>query len=250
MQLKLMIMLAAAVLGVFGPEPGQFKAVEHAALKKIFEPAGSLAAGTSLNWSGYVASGQDLGAVTGTWKIPAVRGNKNFKTDAAWVGIGGVSHADLIQAGTEAVTGVPGKVGYLAWIELLPDYAQPVPLAVHKGDSVTVNIRHGAGAAWQIVLRNNSTGQEFSKQVSYQSSLSSAEWIEEMPSGADANLLPLDNFGAVNFSGCYVWKNGVKLSAGAAGSRPVVLVSQQHKILAEPLGLKSRGTAFAVKRLR
>ena len=204
---------------------------------------------TSLNWAGYAAASGKFTAVTGSWIIPKVRSSSNLKTDAAWVGIGGVSSQDLIQAGTTEVTVFPGKTGYLAWYEMLPDFSQPVALAVQAGDSITAAINQKSGNRWQIILKNNSSGKIFQKNVVYTSTFSSAEWIEEMPSNSDSQLIPLDNFGVIQFSGGSAVRNKVKVNIAKSGARAISLANSQGKILAAPSVLQNSGSAFYVKRL-
>jgi|SRR5579872_5752278 len=213
-----------------------------------FKPADSKQ--SSLNWAGYVSNKGNFNSITGTWIIPKISASgRNYKMDAAWVGIGGVNSSDLIQAGTEAVSGVPGKVGYLAWYELLPDFAQPVSLAVQAGDSVTVSINRISGLQWQVILKNNTSGSQYSKNLSYNSSLSSAEWIEEMPSDSQSQLIPLDNFKMVRFSSGFVRSGRTTLSIAKSGALPVTLESSKGKILAVPSVLQDNGSAFEVKRM-
>src|SRR5206468_4717057 len=96
------------------------------------------------------------------------------------VGIGGATSTDLIQAGTQA-TVQGGQVEYSAWWETLPQAAQTVPLDIAAGDSVSISITRQTDGAWQILIRDSTSGQSFQKKLTYDSSLSSAEWIEESP---------------------------------------------------------------------
>src|SRR5262245_51078343 len=108
----------------------------------------------SHNWSGYAATGSNITAVTGTWTVPQSQGNGSFASGATWVGIGGVTSRDLIQAGTEDTTNGTGRVRYDAWIEMLPQSSHPVPLAVSPGDSVTVSISQQGTNSWLIAFKN------------------------------------------------------------------------------------------------
>src|SRR6266508_2474298 len=87
---------------------------------------------TSSNWSGYIASGGTYTSVTGTWIVPTVSATSGG-ADATWVGIGGVTGTDLIQAGTQATVTGSGAVSYSAWTEILPDYSRTAPLDVSAG---------------------------------------------------------------------------------------------------------------------
>ena len=81
----------------------------------------------------------------------------NTAADATWVGIGGVSSTDLIQAGTQAVV-ENGTVTYEAWYELLPQFQQVVPLTVHGGDTVSVSLSQTSTNDWQISFTDSTTG--------------------------------------------------------------------------------------------
>src|SRR5579862_3178597 len=58
----------------------------------------------SSNWAGYAAQGGTFTGVTGTWTVPAPTADATttyatrIAADATWVGIGGVSTRNLIQA--------------------------------------------------------------------------------------------------------------------------------------------------------
>ncbi len=54
---------------------------------------------TSHNWSGYAAKSGTYTGVTGTWTVPVPGINRTPGVGATWVGIGGVTSHDLIQAG-------------------------------------------------------------------------------------------------------------------------------------------------------
>ena len=136
---------------------------------------------TSHNWSGYAATSGTYTGVTGTWIVPPAGINSAAGVGATWVGIGGVTGQDLIQAGTQDVSAGGGQAEFQTWIEMLPQASQQVPVAVVPGDSVTVSIdEQGAGTGiWQISINNNTSGQTYQTTVNYTSSESSAEWIQE-----------------------------------------------------------------------
>jgi hypothetical protein len=64
-------------------------------------PAIPVGQNTSHNWSGYAATSGTYTGVTGTWTVPVPGINGTPGVGATWVGIGGVSGHDLIQAGTQ-----------------------------------------------------------------------------------------------------------------------------------------------------
>lgn len=206
---------------------------------------------TSLNWSGYVANQGTFTSVSGTWNVPSVGSASNVTAaDATWVGIGGVSGHDLIQAGTQALvnTSSEGGVVYQAWYELLPSDMQTISLPVHAGDSVSVTLTQTSSGVWQIAFINHTTGGTYSTTVNYNSSLSSAEWIEEMPT-ANIGFIPLDNFGSIAFTGGSAVENGNAVTIAGAGAQPITMVSQQSgQTLSSPSALGSDGASFTVTR--
>jgi hypothetical protein len=204
---------------------------------------------SSHNWSGYAATGGSFTQVAGTWTIPQFNPDNRGGIDAAWVGIGGVRSRDLIQAGTQQTVSGAGHTQYEAWIEMLPRPSRPVPLQVHGSDSVTVNISEQSPNTWLIQFTNNTTGQTYSTTQQYASSHSSAEWVEEAPSGGrGGGVLPLDDFGSVQFSNGSTTRDGQSLSIQAAAARAITMIGNGNRQLAVPSGLGADGASFTVSR--
>jgi hypothetical protein len=205
---------------------------------------------TSHNWSGYAATSGNFTSVTGTWNVPQFSPDGSFGIDAAWVGIGGVRTRDLIQAGTQQTVSGTGSTRYEAWVETLPRASRPVPLRVHAGDSITVSITEQSPDQWLIDFRNNTTGETYQQPQQYTSSHSSAEWVEEAPSGSGGRggVLPLSNFGTIQFSGGSTVKDGQSLSIAAVGARAITMISNNDQALAVPSELGSDGASFSVAR--
>jgi len=203
--------------------------------------------GQSHNWSGYSASGGSFTAVSATWMVPQPTGAA-FGADATWVGIGGVRSRDLIQAGTEQTVSPNGRVSYQAWIEKLPQVSHPVQLRISPGDSVTVSIGEQQEGSWLVSIKNNNTGQSFQTTEQYQSSHSSAEWVEEAPSGR-RGVLTLSNFGTVKFSNASAMKDGKTVSVADAGGRAITMIDRNDQPIAQPSQLGSDGASFSVTRV-
>jgi hypothetical protein len=221
----------------------------------------------SRNWSGYAATGGTFTSVTGTWTVPQSngatapsgsgsagigspstgtrRGSGGFASSATWVGIGGVRSRDLIQAGTEDTTNSSGRVRYDAWIELLPQNSHPIQLAVSPGNSITVTITEQGTGQWKIAFANNTTGKSYETTVQYTSSHSSAEWVQEAPS-ARRTVVPLDNFGTVQFSGGSAVKDGTSVTIAESGARAVTLVDPRGSTVAKPSALTADGKGFSI----
>jgi hypothetical protein len=200
---------------------------------------------TSSNWSGYVANGGTYTSVTGTWIVPSV-GATTSGADATWVGIGGVTGTDLIQAGTQAAVN-GGRVTYEAWTETLPDSSRTVSLAVAAGDSVTVTISEQSSGQWRILMVNNTTKATYQRTVTYSSSRSSAEWIQEAPSSG-RSIIPLDDFGSVRFTAGSAVRDGKTLSLTGLGATPVAMINRSGQAIAQPSTLGDDGSSFAVTR--
>lgn len=204
---------------------------------------------TSTNWSGYAATGGTFTSVNGTWTVPQFNAfDASFGVDAAWVGIGGVGSSDLIQAGTQETIAGSGHTEYQAWVETLPQASRPVPLGVHPGDSVSVSIDETGSDTWLIHFINNTTTQAYDETVRYASSYSSAEWVEEAPSASRGGVLPLANFGTIDFSNAAAVKNGQTVSIAQASATPITMINNNKQPLAVPSALGTDGSSFTVAR--
>jgi hypothetical protein len=201
--------------------------------------------GVSRNWSGYAATSGNFTAVTGTWTVPQSQSSGRTSAGATWVGIGGVQSQDLIQAGTEETTNGSGTVQYDAWVETLPQAPRQLPFAVSPGDSVTVSISQKSAGQWMINFVNHTTGETYQTPVQYTSSLSSAEWVEEAPS-AGRRVLPIDNFGSVQFSGGTAVDNGQTVTIAQSGAQPITLAGSRGSAIATPSVLTADGQGFTV----
>ena len=210
-------------------------------------PVAPVGPGQSRNWAGYAATGGTFTAVSATWTVPNVAPGTTPAADATWVGIGGVDTTDLIQAGTEA-TVQGGRVSYAAWLETLPQAQQTLPLDIAAGDQMNVAITQQPDGSWQMVMKNTTTGQTYQTKVTYASSRSSAEWIEESPAAGRRLLLPLDSFGSVTFTGAGAVKDGQQRTIAQAGGKPITMYSPTGQPLAQPSALGADGASFTVTR--
>jgi hypothetical protein len=200
----------------------------------------------SRNWSGYAATDGTFTSVSGTWSVPNVSAGTTGM-DATWVGIGGVNSNDLIQAGTQALV-QSGQVVYAAWWETLPQTVQPVPLTINAGDQISVSIAQQKRGTWQISINDATNGQSWSKSVTYRSSLSSAEWIEEAGATGRFTILPLDSFGSVTFTSGTTIENGQTRTIAQAGAQPIAMSNEAGQALAQASKLDASGTGFSVTR--
>jgi hypothetical protein len=242
---KSVIPLAAAILIL----PSLF--VPFLTVNAAIAPNSPAGAGSSLNWSGYETTGGTYTSVGANWIVPnstapAGATVNELSADATWVGIGGVSSRDLIQAGTQTVF-QNGSPSYQAWYETLPADSEQVPLTIHPGDAMTVSLVEQSNGIWIISFSDATTGQSYNTTVSYQSSLSSAEWIEEMPSTAHG-FVALDNFGTAAFTNGFTIENGAQLTLANADAQPLTMITSADQALATPSSLGADGASFSVTR--
>ena len=201
----------------------------------------------SKNWSGYIATGSGYTAVGATWVVPTVSTTIDPSADATWVGIGGVLNSDLIQSGTQAIV-QNGQVTYQAWVELLPQALQPITLNVKPGDSVTVALNQTTLNQWHLSFKNNTTGADYEKDISYTSSMTSAEWVEEKPSLDNGGSIALDMFTPVKFTNAYAVRNGANKTISQNNAVSIGLYNNQDVAVATPSALGTDGASFTVTR--
>ncbi len=204
----------------------------------------------SINWSGYASINGPFESVEGAWQITNVKHSAQAAANATWIGIGGILGNDLIQSGTETDTSPDGGVSYQAWIEMLPNPPFQIPVAVSSGNSVNVKIQKIGRDFWNINFKNLSTGQSYSANEIYRSSLSSAEWIEEAPSSAFGGVIPIDKFGSVHFRNAYALHLRRRETLAQTGAMPINLIDSLGRILAQTSKISKRGSGFAVKRTK
>lgn len=201
----------------------------------------------SRNWAGYTTTNGKFTGVSGTWTIPTITSTNSPGADATWVGVGGVHTEDLIQAGTQATVEASGEVTYNTFYEVLPDPSQPLSLTVKPRDSVTVTLVKGNNNVWEVTLKNNTTGESTSLSLPYNSSLSSAEWIEEAPTGLRREI-PLDNFGSVSITNATAIQNGKNVSLAQTGAKAISMAGQGDVTLAQASVITNDGGSFTVMR--
>ena len=184
--------------------------------------------------------------VSSSWIATSPTGNgSSTSADATWIGIGGVSSDDLIQTGTDNTVSASGNVTASAFYELLPNAAENIPsLIISEGDHMSASINELTTGIWDIDLRDITTGQSFTTTVSYTSSNSSAEWIEEDPSYAEGRLVPFDNFGTAYFTNGLTSINSTSENIALSGGAGIKMVNSSGQTVALPSSLS--GGNFSV----
>lgn len=206
---------------------------------------------TSSNWSGYFSSTSTYKytAVSGDWTEDTPTGNGSSNSyDATWIGVGGITTNDLIQVGINNTVSSTGQISTQAFYEMLPSPSVTVSgFKVSPGDSITASITETSTDMWSITLNDLTQNETFNKVVSYTSSLSSAEWIEEDPSSIKGGLLPLDNFGTVKFGKAFTIVNGTSSNLLQINANSVTMVNSSGKPEAVPSAIGNDGASFSVQ---
>ena len=198
---------------------------------------------TSSNWSGYAeAETGSVGNITGvagsvtfasgTWTVPAVTGpnSRGSYYSSAWVGIDGYSDNTVEQIGTEQDWS-NGHASYYAWYEMYPSAGYEIPDTVKPGDIMTATVSYSTGTFTLSLI--DTRGQVKAWGYSTTQKLSSAkeetaEWIMEAPSSR--GVLPLADFGTINFSGCIATINSVPCNITTTGAYdPITMVDNGAK---------------------
>ncbi len=197
---------------------------------------------TSTNWSGYATTGTTYSDVKGTWTEPTVTCSRRQTAYAAfWVGIDGDGTDSVEQIGTDSDCS-RGTPSYYAWYEMYPAYPVNLSESVSPGDSLTGEVKYNSGSSFTLTLKDNTKGWTFTTNQSLSGAArGSAEWIAEAPS-SNSGVLPLANFGTVNFSSCTA--NGVAISSNP-NVDDIVMETSGGTVKAQPSGLGSGGESFS-----
>jgi hypothetical protein len=154
---------------------------------------------TSQNWSGYAATGAPgtFTSVAAGWTIPAVTCTGTNTFSSFWVGLDGDGTNTVEQTGTEA--DCDGSTpAYSGWFEMFPNAPVFYDKPVKPGDIMMASVTAQGGGAFMLTLFDMTQNwSEITERTSATATLGSAEIIAEAPS--DSQVLPLTNFGTVNF---------------------------------------------------
>ncbi len=198
------------------------------------------------NWAGYLATGNSYTGVSGNWTVPSVsKGYDSLSADATWIGIGGSSSNDLIQVGTENIV-QNGQIITSAFYESLPADSQNIPdINVGPGDTMRASITETSAGKWTVTISDLTNGESFSQPVYYNSSESSAEWIEEAPSDPNG-IMTLDNFGTLSFANASMVADGQTVGLADSDANTVGMEDRTGKSLTDISILD--GNSFSVTR--
>lgn len=184
-----------------------------------------------------MTTGSNFTSVSGSWVAtnPTATSTTASSFDATWIGIGGVTSADLIQVGTSNTVSASGVVSSSAFYEILPATATTITsLIVTPGDHISAVITETSTNVWALTITNVTRNQTYTTSLSYTSVHSSAEWIEEDPSYANGTQTILDNFGIASFTNGLTTVGGSSLSIAAANASSITMVTSAGKTVAVP----------------
>jgi hypothetical protein len=257
----LLLSVAAGLVAASAATGGSASRVDHA--PRIKGATNS----TSTNWSGYAVTGTTFTDVKGSWIQPAAncssttasptngKGNGNGHGNGGgagksqstyssfWVGLDGYSSGTVEQTGTDADCSGTTPV-YYGWYEFYPAFPINFSNPVAPGDTINAEVSVSGGTV-TITLQDATQG--WTQQASQSSAgyaLSSAEWVAEAPSSG--KVLPLANFGTVDFSNASATGGGKTGSISAFTYDPMTMVTSSGQTKAQPSGLNNRGSAFSV----
>ena len=196
--------------------------------------AGTVMQDTSTNWAGYVDTGGRFTSVSSSWTQPTAQCNGDQTFSSYWVGLDGDGTDSVEQTGSEADC-QGGTAVYFGWFEMFPAAPVEYNRPVNAGDAMSASVTTDGNGDFALTLVDQTQGW---KQVTDQSSqvaqLGSAEVIAEAPS-SQAGVLPLTNFGTVNFTNAQA--NGVPIGAGA--TTELAMVSGNGTLEATPSDLSN-----------
>jgi hypothetical protein len=162
----------------------------------------------STNWAGYAvtAGAGAVSQVGGSWVVPTVATNVSGYS-SAWVGIDGFNSNSVEQIGTDSDY-VNGVAHYYAWYEMYPNPSVNLSLSISPGDAISASVTFTSPNLFGLTITDTTTGAMYStSKTSSSAQRSSAEWIQEAPSSY-SGVLPLANFGTINFAGANATVNG------------------------------------------
>ena len=155
-------------------------------------------ASQSTNWSGYAATGS-FHSVSANWTEPTGQCTSARRYASFWVGLDGFNSSTVEQTGSE-VDCSGGSPVYYSWYEMYPAFPHNYSNTVRPGDHFFGSVTYNGGGSYTLVLQDTTQGWKHTVNKSLGGAAnSSAEVIAEAPSGS-SGVLPLANFGTVNFS--------------------------------------------------
>jgi hypothetical protein len=176
----------------------------------------------STNWSGYAGTTGTYTSVSASWTQPAGKCSSGDQYAAFWVGLDGYSSSTVEQTGSE-VDCIGRTAEYYAWYEAYPAASQNYSNTVKAGDHFNASVTYEGSNEFSLYIDDATQGWSHTTVVTVSGAArSSAEVIAEAPCCTFfGGILPLTNFGTVNFTGSTA--NGQDLGA-AGGVTEIIMV--------------------------
>lgn len=204
----------------------------------IVGPHGKVNNETSDNWAGYSATGGTYNSVSASWVQPTGTCDNGDTYAAFWVGLDGDGSNSVEQLGSE-VDCDGSTPEYYAWYEMYPAYPVNFSNTVRPGDHFTASVT-ASGSTFTLKISDTTEGWSKTETKSSSSAeKASAEIIAEAPYSDE--VLPLTDFGTVNFTGATI--NGEP--AGDSDPAAINIVSDEGE-LAATTGPLSDGENFSI----
>ena len=203
----------------------------------------TVTAAVSENWAGYAAAGTagTFTQVSASWAEPAVTCSAGQTFSSFWVGLDGDGTSTVEQTGTEADC-ADGAASYQGWFEMFP--AAPVFFSetVRPGDAMSASVVANGGGSFTLTLTDLTQGWiKVTDETSDTAQLGSAEIIAEAPSDGNGDVLPLSDFGTVNFTDALINNEAI----GNLNTTELTMESAANVTEATPSALTA-GDAFTV----
>jgi hypothetical protein len=181
----------------------------------------------STNWSGYAATTGTYTSVSANWVQPAGHCTGGNQYAAFWVGLDGYSSGTVEQTGSE-VDCIGRTAQYSAWYEAYPAASMNYNNIVKAGDSFTATVTYTTGNQFSLYIDDITEHWSHTTVVTVANAArTSAEVIAEAPCCTFfGGILPLTNFGTMNFTGSMA--NGADLGA-AGGLTEITMVDNFNR---------------------
>jgi hypothetical protein len=156
----------------------------------------------STNWSGYAATTGTYTSVSASWIQPTGTCSSGDQYAAFWVGLDGYSSDTVEQTGSEV--DCDGRTPeYYAWYEAYPAASMDYTNTVKAGDHFTATVTYVSGTEFSLYIDDITEKWSQTTDVNVSGAeRSSAEVIAEAPCCTlFGGILPLTDFGTVNFTG-------------------------------------------------
>ncbi len=228
--LRCVAAVGATAAALLGASVAQGHVVRHA-------PKRRAGASTSTNWSGYAIDGTGATQVIGTWtQQKALCGIGETSWSSPWVGIDGNTSNTVEQTGTDTDCN-NGTPSYYAWYEMYPKPTQVLPMTVTPGHNYTASVTYSTGTGiFTLSLTDDTTGLNYTEQISKKAKRNSVEWIVEGPSNG-----LLTDFGTVPFSSATAAISGKNqgLTAFGSSAQKITMVNGAGATRAQPSAVNS-----------